>query len=342
MIVNASARETLKGPQKAAAVLASLGEQASAEILKQLSEDEVDIVSQAVARMGQVGPDSAESLLEEFHQLTVAADFVVRGGVDYAKKMLFSAFGAETARRVSDRMSKALGNGIATFDALQKTDPDQLAKFIAREHPQTIALVLAHLNPTQAAGLLSSLPAAIKADVTVRMANLDQISPEIVKKIASVISQKLKAFRDFSRESAGGVKAVAEMFNRLDSGTSKEILQSIEHQDPQLYETIRQMMFVFEDLLLIDAQGIKDLLSRVDRKVLTIALKGTTEQLRNWVMGTMSQRGAEMLKEDIEALGPIKIRDVESAQQAIIAVVRQLETEGIINLKGAVGEQYVV
>ena len=174
------------------------------------------------------------------------------------------------------------------------------------------------------------------------MASLDQISPEIVQKIAAVIGSKLKALGEFSRESYGGVRAVAEMFNRLDSGTSKEILTSIETLDNTLFQTIRHLMFVFEDLLLIDRQGLKDVIAKVDRKVLTTALKGTSEQLRNVVMECMSQRGAEMLREDIEALGPVKIREVEAAQQQIITLVRQLEEDGAVSLKGSVGEQYVV
>jgi flagellar motor switch protein FliG len=274
--------------------------------------------------------------------MTVAQEFVVKGGVDYAKKMLMNAFGPEMAKRLMDRLSKALGSDVASFDALQRADPQQLAKFIHNEHPQTIALVLSHLNPTQAASLLVSLPQRIRSDVAIRMASLDQISPEIIHKIASVIGQKLKSLGDFSRESYGGVRAVSEMFNRLDSGTSKEILGDIEQRDTNLFETIRQLMFVFDDLMLIDATGIKEVLSRVDRKVLTTALKGTSDQLRNHMFAAMSQRGAEMLKEDIEALGPVKIRDVEAAQQQIIAVVRQLESEAVLSLKGAVGEQYVM
>ncbi|HEV3080343.1 MAG TPA: flagellar motor switch protein FliG, partial [Gemmataceae bacterium] len=223
-----------------------------------------------------------------------------------------------------------------------KADPQQLAKFIHNEHPQTIALILSHLNASQAAGLLISLPPELRADVALRMANLDQISPEIISKIAAIIGQKLKALGELSRESYGGVRAVSEMFNRLDSGTSKEILEAIEQNNPNLVETIRHLMFVFEDLLLVSAEAIKEVLGKVDRKILTVALKGTSEQLRTHFLQVMSQRGAEMLKEDMEALGPVKIKEVEAAQQQIIAVVRQLEAEGTISLKGTVGEQYVV
>ena len=202
--------------------------------------------------------------------------------------------------------------------------------------------MLSHLNSTQAAALLNSLPPGLRSDVAQRMASLDQISPEVILKIAGVIGQKLKTLGEFSRESYGGVRAVAEMLNRLDSTSSREILTHIDQQDTNLAETIRHLMFVFEDLLLIDPMGLKEVLAKVDRKVLTVALKGTSEQLRTQILSSMSQRGADMLREDMEALGPIKIKDVEAAQQQIIAVVRQLESEGVLSLKGTVGEQYVV
>ncbi|MCC6860091.1 MAG: flagellar motor switch protein FliG [Bryobacterales bacterium] len=332
----------IPGVQKAAVLLVSLGEQASAEVLRQLEDEEVQLVSREVARLSAVNSEQAEAVLEEFHQMSVAHDYVLKGGVDYARKLLVNAYGPEQARRILDRLMKSLGSDVTGFDALQKADPQQLAKFIHSEHPQTIALVLSHLNPTQAASLLISLPADMRPDVALRMATLDQISPEIISRIAVVIEQKLKALGEFSRESYGGVRAVSEVFNRLDSSTSQEILDQIERQDPNLVETIRHLMFVFEDMLLIDSNGIKEVLSRVDRKLLTVALKGTSDQLKNHFLECMSQRGREMLVEDMEALGAVKIKEVEGAQQQIIAVVRKLESDGVLSLKGAVGEQYVV
>jgi flagellar motor switch protein FliG len=342
MITNAQNVEILSGARKAAILLVLIGDTASGELMKQLSDDEVQLVSREIARIRTITSEQAETILDEFYQMVVAKDFVVKGGIDYAKKVLFNAFGPEVAKKMLDRLVKALGNDVANLDILQKADPQQLAKFVHSEHPQTIALVLSHLNPSQAAALLASLPPGMRADVALRMASLDQISPEIISKIANIIGEKLSALGEFSRQSYGGVRAVAEMFNRLDSVTSKEILEVIEERNAPLVETIRHLMFVFEDLLLIDGTGIKELLSRVDRKVLTVALKGTSEQLRNHFLEGMSQRGSDMLKEDMESLGPIKIRDVEVAQQQIIALVRQLEGEGVINLKGSVGEQYVV
>jgi len=342
MILNTVKEEAVSNLRKAATLLIVLGEQSSADLLQQLSEEDVQKVSREVAKITAISTEQAESVLNEFHQLSAAGDYVARGGIDYARKLLMRAFQPDVAKRMLDRLTKVLGSEAASFDAIQKADPQQLAKFIHNEHPQTIALVLSHLNSSQAAALLTSLPSGLRADVAQRMASLDQISPEIILKIAGVIGQKLKTLGEFSRESYGGVRAVAEMLNRLDSASSRGILDSIDRQDTNLAETIRHLMFVFEDLLLIDPLGLKEVMAKVDRKVLTVALKGTSEQLRNQILSSMSQRGADMLKEDMEALGPVKIKEVEAAQQQIIAVVRQLESEGVVSLKGTVGEQYVV
>jgi len=347
MIRNAAKEETplklqISGPKKAAILSVCVGEALSAEIFKELDEDEVGLIGREIARVQSISAEEGEQVLEEFYELAMAQDYVLKGGIEYARKILNKAFGPEAARKMLDRLLKQMGHDTANFDALQKADPQQVAKFIHNEHPQTIALVLSHLNPSQAAGLLYSLPNELRADVALRMANLDQISPDIITKIASIIGQKLKSLGEMSRESYGDVRAVAEMFNRLDSSCSKEIIETIDSRDPALAETIRHLMFVFEDLLLIDQNGMKEILGRIDRKVLTVALKGTSDQLKEHFLEGMSTRGAEMLREDMEALGPVKIKEVEAAQQQIIAVVRQMETEGAISLKGAVGEQYVV
>jgi flagellar motor switch protein FliG len=343
MIANAAPKDQdLTGIRKAAMMLVLLGDKASAEIIKQLSEDELQLVTREIARIESIPSDQAESLLEEFYEMNMAHEFCVRGGLDYAKKMLFQAFPPETAKKLVDRLTKAMGGEFASLDLLQKVDPQQLAKFIHNEHPQTIALVLSHLNASQAAALLVSLPSEIRADVALRMGVLDQISPEIINKIATVIGKKLKSIGEYSRESYGGVRAVAEMFNRLDSGSSKEILEVIEVTNPGLVETIRHLMFVFEDMLMIDEIQLKEITAKIDRKILTVALKGTSDQLRDHFLKTMSARGSEMLKEEMESMGPVRIREVETAQQQIISIVRQLEAEGVIAMKGTVGEQYVV
>ena len=337
MSVKAEPALRMSGPQKAAIVLILLGDQASAEIIKQLPEDDVQLVSREIARLKTIEPDHSDTVLEEFYQMMTAGQYVVKGGLDYAKNVLTNAFGPETAKKLLDRLMKAMGHDLANFDVIQKADPQQLAKFIHSEHPQTIALVLAHLNPSQAAALLTSLPPAQRADLVLRVANLDQVSPEVINKIATVIGQKLNALGEFSRESYGGVRTVAEMFNRMDSDASKEILMAIEEQDSPLVETLRHLMFVFEDLLVLDQSAVKEILARVDRKIPMMALKGTSERLKQHFFQCMSERGAEMMREDMEALGKVKMKDVEVAQQEIIAIVRKLEAEGLVNLRGAVG-----
>lgn len=332
---------TLSGPKKAAVILLTLGEEASAAVLRELDEDNVQRLGREIARLGSVISPQVEAVLEELHQMSIAHEFMIKGGIEHARKLLVNAYGSEAGKKLLDRLTKSLGTESVNFDAIQKADPQQLAKFIHNEHPQTIALVLSHLNPTHAAALLVSLPVETRHDIALRMANLEQISPEVIGKIATIIEQKLKTLGEFSREAYGGVRAVAEMFNRLDSNSSMEILEKIAPADPGLVETIRHLMFVFEDLLLVDQNGIRDLLGRVDRKILTMALKGTSERLREHFLTSMSQRGAEMVREDMEALGAVKIRDVEAAQQQIITVLRQLEAEGVVSMRGSVGEEYI-
>ena len=342
MISNAETNEIFSGLRKAAIAIVTLGDDVAAEVFRYLNEEEIQSLGREISKLSKVTPEQAERVLQEFHEMSMAQDYLMSGGVDYAKRVLNSAFGPDRARSIIDRVMKSLGNEIPTFDSLQKADPQQVAKFIQSEHPQTIALVLSHLNSTSAAGMLMALQPEVRGDVARRMAHLDQISPEIVRRIASILEQKLRSLGQFSRESYGGVPAVAEMFNRLESNAGQELLGQIEELDDELGEAIRSLMFVFEDLLLIDSMGMREILSRVDKNTLTLALKGTSEKLQEHFFDNMSERGAAMLQEDMEVLGPVKIRDVEAAQQQVIAVVRTLESEGVISLKGAVGEQYVV
>jgi len=333
--------QVLAGPRKAAILLITLGESVAGQVMKHLDEDEVQLIGKEVALSQMITAEQAEQVLAEYYEMSLAHDYVIRGGVDFARNLLNEAYGGEKGKRMLDRILKHLGGETLSFEALQKADPQQLAKFIHSEHPQTIALILSHLKPPQAAGLLGSLPEQIRSDVSMRMANLDQISPDIIAKIATLIGAKLRELGEMSRQSTGGIHAVAEMFNRMDSASSKQLMERIETDDPALGETIRHLMFVFEDIMLVDQNGVKELLARVDRKILTVALKGTSEKLRDHFLSAMSQRGAEMLKEDMESMGPTKIKDVETAQQQVIAVVRQLEAEGVVNLKGGGGDQYV-
>lgn len=324
-------------------VMVLLGEDISAQILKHMADDDIQLISREIALLKDIEPANSESVLEEFYHVMMAGQYVMQGGFEFAQNLLVNAFGPEAAKRMLERLMKAVGHDMANFDALQKADPQQLAKFIHSEHPQTIALVLAHLTPSQASALLSSLPPEQRADLALRVANLDQVSPEVINKIAVVIGGKLNALGEFSRESYGGVRTVAEMFNRLDSEVSKEILATLEGQDEALTETLRRLMFVFDDLLTLDQTAIKEILARVDRKLPMMALKGTSERMKKHFFGCMSERGAQMMLEDMEALGKVKMKDVEAAQQEIISVVRKLEAEGVVTLRGSVGggDEYV-
>ena len=344
MISNAeNPNEVFTGLRKAAIAIVTLGDDVAAEVFRYLEEDEVQKLSRELSKLHTVTPQQAEKTLQELHELSKAHEYLTSGGVEYAKRLLNNAFGPERAGRMIDKVIRSVGNEtVLTFDSLQKGDPQQVSKFIQGEHPQTIALVLSHLNSGSAAGMLMALPVELRADVARRMANLDQISPEIVGRIAKVLDQKLKSLGQFSLESYGGIPAVAEMFNRLESNSGQELLTQIEKVDNELAETIRNLMFVFEDLMLIDAMGMREILSRVDKNILTMALKGTSGKIREHFFENMSERGADMLQEDMEVMGAVKIRDVEGAQQQIIGIVRTLEAEGVVNLKGAVGEQYVV
>jgi flagellar motor switch protein FliG len=289
-----------------------------------------------------VTSEEASAVLREFHELVTARSYVVKGGADYACKMLRKAFGPEAARRLVDRVNQSIGVESANFDSLQNSEPQQLANFIHGEHPQTIAMILSHLNPSQSAALLAAMPEEMRPNLAKRMANLEQISPEIIGKIAQTIGDRLKSLGDISRQSYGGVRAVAEMFNHMDAGLRKSILAAIGVTDAELVSNIRHLMFVFEDLLGIDSAGIRELVEAVDRRSLTVALKGTSEKLQRHIMQNLSSEGALMLREDIESLGPVRIKDVEAAQQEVIATLRKLEAEGTLSLATGPSDRYVI
>ena len=331
----------LSGQQKAAIVLLSLGQSASAEVMKKLSEREVGVISTAIAKLPPVTPQQTESVLEEAQTAITKQAGSFKGGLEPVRLILTQAFGNDLATRVMDRVAKSLDQETVDFSSLRQTDPQQLAKFIQDEHPQTVALVLSHLDPSQAAALLSSLPAEKRADAAIRMATLEQISPESVRAIATVLGQKIKNLGELSREVCGGVRAVADMLNRLDPTSCNDLLEAVEKEDSALSDGIRRFMFMFEDLAALDPASIRALLGDVDRKVLITALKGTSADLQKRFLETMSQRGAEMLKDDLAMLGPVKIKDVDAAQQTIILRAREMEREGTLSLTGSASDQYV-
>ena len=331
----------LSGPRKAAVLSLMLGEEISANIFKYLSEDEIERIAKEVAALGTVPTDQGELILEEFHQMSLAAAYVARGGVEFAQQLLLKSLAPDHARRIIDRVVRSF-QSTAGFTSLAKADPQQLSKFILAEQPQTIALILAHLDSSHAAQLLSLLPESLRVDVLSRMASLDEISPEVVSRISSVIEQRLKTLGTSSHESYGGVRAVAELLNRLDRTVSQPVIEAIEGQNPDLAISIRNLMFVFDDLLKVEDTALREIIQRADRKVLTVALKGTTDDMRSRFFQNMSKRAADMLREEMEVLGAIRLREVEKAQHEIVAIARKLEEEGLLTTGAAAGEAYVV
>ena len=332
----------LTGIQKAAIVLVTLGPTESAQMLKQLSEEEADLFAKAIAQLGRVTPEQVIEALEEFHQCTGFESLYLKGGMEYAHKMFNEAYGPSVAQDLCDRLTKNLSNEALNFENFRKADPQQIAKLIQDEHPQTVALILSRLDPSQAATLINSLPFEARTDIALRMADLDQISPEIVRSIASVIDHKLRNLGELmSRESYGGVRAVANILNRLDPGSCTQLMEAVELENQALSENIRRFMFVFRDLEDLDKSSLGGIVQRSNRSTLIIALKGADETLRQKFLSTQSQRGAAMMADDIASLGPVKLKDVDSAQQEIIALARDMEKEGVISLNGGVNEQYV-
>ena len=333
---------TMTGVRKAAILLVLLGDEAAAEIYKNLAQEELQLLTQEIAELDYVSPELASQVLQEYHRMTVTQEYVSQGGPTYAGKLLEKAFGAEQASDLLALVSQAQVASTFNLDSLQKADPQQLAKFVEGEHPQTIALVLAHLGLKQASTMLMLLPEKIRAQAVARLAEMRQFSPEIVQKISVVLHKKLQALGEQNRRAYAGVKAVAELLNHLGMNDSKVILDSIEQDNPRLAISVRNLMFTFEDLLAVPESGIRELLGGMDKKTLALSLKGASEELRSHIFKAMSTRAVDMLKEDMEVLGPVRGREVVAAQQEAISVARRLEAEGKLVLKGDRDEEYVV
>lgn len=337
----AHAAPALSGARKAAIVLMALGEEKSAQVFKHLQEHEVEALAREIASVGNVNAEVGETVLTEFKDMTEAMAHIASGGVDQARKLLERSLGPDATKRILDRVIKSF-NVSAGFASLEKANPQQLSKFILGEHPQTIAVILAHLNAGAAAQLVSQLPDDLRADVIVRMASIDEILPEVIGRISTVIEQRLKSLGGPSREQHGGVKAVAELFNRMDRSLSQSALEMVEERSQDLAVQIRNLMFVFDDLATVEDQGIREIVNRADKKVLTVALKGASEEIRNRFFNNMSKRAVEMLREEMEIMGAVRLREVEKAQQEVVAIARKLEEEGVITTGAGAGEPYVV
>ena len=335
--------ENISGARKAAIFCLSLGEDAAAALFKHLDEEEVQIVTKELAMLPNVKSDVAGQVIEEFNQLLLARTYVKTGGVEYAKRLLNRSFGSETAKRLTDRVVHSIESP-ASFETLQKTDPSHLAKLFQSEHPQTVAVVLAHLDSATAADVIKQMPDESRGDIVLRLSNLQAVSPDVVKRISQVFNQKLNNFGSSNKSaSLGGVRAVAEICNRLDREMMKQMMEQIEEGNPELSLEIRNLMVTFEDLLLIDDIGIREILQRVDKKSLALALKGTMEELQTRFFSNMSSRAVEMMKEEMDFMGQVKMKEVTEAQREIIEVLRELDEEGVISLSGSSGgdDEYV-
>lgn len=342
-MASSSPAPALTGAQKTAALLVALGDEASAALMRHLSDDEIEAVSAAIAKLPPIPLEHCQAILEEFQGAINGALQLGHGGPEYARRVLTQAFGPDGSKRHIERLPPPPGEASAFQQQLHRVEPEALARFVRTEHPQTIALILSRLSSAQSASVLSLMDPEQRKDVAMRVAHLDRISNAVVTKLAGVVGMKLKPFSEIRRETSDGARAIAAICNQMDSNLCDELLQQIGQDDNDLAEQIRQKMFVFEDLLLIDANGVRELLSRADRRQLMIALKGASDELRHHLLKGLSQRGAAMLLEDMEGLGAVRVRDVEEAQQQVIAVVRLLESEGVISRNRGEGksEQYL-
>jgi len=329
------------GLHKAAILMVLLGEDPASEIYRHLPPTEVEQITKEIAELEYVNPETALVVLEEFHRLVLTGDYISQGGTDYANKLLVKAFGKEGASELLRQVSQAAELSGGKLDSLRKADPQQLAKFIEGEHPQTIALILAHLESKQASTVLMKLPPESRAEPIKRLAQLRQFSPEMAQKVAVVLHKRLEALGEQSRRAYAGLRGVAELMNRLDLKTGKDILEAIEGEDPKLALSIRNLMFTFEDLLTVPEAGIRELLGQMDKKTLATALRGASEEVKNYIFKSMSSRAVEMLKEDMEVLGPVKSRDVNKAQMEAVAVARKLEAEGKLTLTPETEDEFV-
>ena len=330
----------LTGKQKAAILLISLGPDLAAQIFKHLRDDEIEKLTLEIANVRKISPDVKERVLNEFHEMCVAKEYIASGGLEYAQEILEKALGTEKAKDIISRLTASLQ--IRPFDFARKTDPGQLLNFIQNEHPQTIALIMAYLQPEQAAAVLSALPPDRQVDVAKRVAIMDRTSPDVIKDVERVLERKLSSLVTQDFNSAGGIGSIVDILNRSDRGTERTIVENLEVQDPELAEEIKKRMFVFEDIVSLDDRSLQMVLREIDSKDLALALKAASGEVSGKVYKNMSKRAAEMLREEIEYMGPVRIRDVEESQQKIVNVIRRPEEAGEIIVSRGRGDEITV
>ncbi len=334
-------RQTVKGKSKAAVLLVALGTEASARIMKHLREEEIEQLTLEIAALRKVSPELTDKVLKEFEEMAVAQDFISRGGMDYAREILEKVVGQQKAADILERLEATMQ--VRPFDVVRKTDPNQLLSFIQSENPQTIALLMAYLHPEQAAAVLASLAPERQVDVVRRIATMNRTSPEILTEIERVLERKLSSLMTHDYASAGGVPSVVTILNHVDRGTEKTISEALQLQDPELGEEIKKLMVVFEDISSLDDRMVQRVLREVDlQRDLPLALRVASEDLKGKILRNLSKRAAENVLENMEVLGPVRLRVVEEAQAKIVAVMRRLEEQGEIVLSRGGGEDQIV
>lgn len=336
----ASSSEGLSGVQKAAILLIALGPEMSSKIFKHLKEEEIEQLTLEIANTRSVAPQVKNDILDEFYEVCLAQQYIAEGGIGYAKDLLDKALGEERAQEVIGRLTASLQ--VRPFEFVRKADPSQLLNFIQDEHPQTVALILSYLPASQSAAVIGSLPPEKQADVAKRIAMMDRTSPDVIKEVENVLERKLSSLVNQDYTIVGGVDSIVNILNTVDRSTEKHIMETLEVEEPELADEIRRKMFVFEDILTLDNRAIQTVLRDVDNNELAIALKNANEEVQNVIFSNLSSRLASMIKEDMEYMGPVRLKDVEDAQQKIVNIIRKLEDSGEIVISRGGGDEIIV
>ena len=336
----ASNKSDINGLQKAAILLIALGPDNSANVFKYLKEDEIEQLTLEIANTRSVSPATKDAVLDEFYEVCLAQQYIAEGGITYAKNLLEKALGEERARDVIGKLTASLQ--VRPFEFVRKTDASQLLNFIQDEHPQTIALILSYLSSNQSSAIISALSPDKQTDVAKRIAQMDRTSPDVIKEVEKVLEQKLASLVNQDYTIVGGVDSIVDILNTVDRGTEKHIMESLEIEDPELADEIRKKMFVFEDILSLDDRSVQRVLREVDNNELAVALKGSNEEVQNLIFNNLSKRLATMIKEDMEFMGPVRMKDVEEAQQKIVNIIRKLEESAEIIISRGGGDEIVV
>lgn len=329
----------LTGTQKTAVLLLSLGDKFTAEVFKRMERREIASISKAVMELDTVSKDTVEEVLRNFHQDLITGKDLIIGGQDSLKRLLMKNLDGETAKYIMDSLN--VESGPAPFKELEKVSPKLLSQMLRNEHPQTLALILGHLSPEQAASLLIMLPAGVRAEVLIRLAKLESVPEDMLVEVDRVLQSQLIAMGSKEGKKVGGVQSVAEILNAVDRATEEEVLSEIEEDSAQMAEDIRNLMFVFEDIKGLDDRSIREVLKEVSNEELTLALRGASDELKESIFKNMSERGANMVREELEFMGPTKLSDVEQSQQNIVKIVRRLEGEGKVTINHGSGEIFL-